>query len=169
MLCVIAKLDEAARERLLNVQKIVTEFGLLRRALYGHITLATFIQGEEAQRIGKCKAALKEAAPVRVRFKEIAEFTETSVVAAIPEKTEALAALQRRAVGDGERLLDRWTRCAAWQPHTTLVHQPGMELAQVCAAMQSAFEPFETWVERIEFSRVEDGRCEVVDGLDLHR
>ena len=168
MLCVIAKLDDASRDRLLDVQRPVLQFGLPRRKLHGHFTLATFVQGDEAELIAACRAALRDAAPFRVEYERIAELTETSIVVALLRRTGSLCALQRRLTAGREALLDRWTHSDVWLPHTTLVHQPGMALGDVCAAMQAAFTPFEAEVARVEFSRVTDDGYEVVDGMDLN-
>ena len=59
MLCVIAKIDNAARERLNELCKVVEEFDLPVRYLYGHITLGSYIGKNEADFIAQCKTALK--------------------------------------------------------------------------------------------------------------
>ena len=168
MLCVIAKLDEASRDCLLYVQRTVEQFGLARRRLHGHFTLATFVQGPESELIDACRAALCGVAPFHVQYERIAELPETSIVVALLRRTETLNALQRSITAGREPLLDRWTHSDVWLPHTTLVHQPGMALGDVCAAMQAAFTPFEATVARVEFSRVTGDGYEIVDGMDLN-
>ena len=53
MLCVIAKIDNAARERLNELCKVVEEFDLPVRYLYGHITLVSYIGQNEADFIAQ--------------------------------------------------------------------------------------------------------------------
>ena len=167
MLCVIGKIDAGARETLYGVQSVVERFELKRRALYGHVTLATFVEGDEDELIKACKDAMAGEKSVEVQYQKITEFDETYIVVALVKKTNELAALQKKAVGDRDKWLDRWTHSADWTPHTTLVHQPGMELRALCDAMQERFQPFNGKIERIEFSRVTEGGYEIVDGFDL--
>ena len=167
MLCVIAKLNEDARARLLDVQQAVDRFGLPRRRLHGHFTLAAFVQGSETELIDGCRTALCGAGAFRVRYERIAELPETSIVVALLRRTNTLSALQRSVTAGRESMLDRWTHSDVWLPHTTLVHQPGMALGEVCAAMQAVFTPFEATVARVEFSRVTGNGYEIVDGMDL--
>jgi len=167
MLCVIAKLNEEARERLLSVQEPVVSFGLSKRPLYGHITLATFVEGDEAALIESVKANLYGEKAFSVQYEGIAELDETFIVVALLRKTQGLLNLQRKVTEGRDCLLDRWTHSAIWQPHTTLVHQPGMILCEVADAMQARFVPFEARINRVEFSRVTENGYEIVDGIDL--
>lgn len=167
MLCVIAKLSEEAREKLLYVQNTVESFGLKKRPLYGHITLGTFVEGNEELLMERCRKALRGINPVKVCYEEILELDETYIVVAVLKRSAELLDLQRSVVQGQEELLDRWTHSEIWQPHTTLVHEPGMELKAVRDAMQAVFEPFETVIERVDFSRVTENGYEIIGHVML--
>ena len=167
MLCVIAKLNEEARKELLRVQGVVEKFGLERRHLHGHITLATFVRGSEAELIAHCKEELRGLRPFSVRYSGICEFTDTCIVVALLEKTQELMSVQRMVTKGHDEMLDQWTHNESWQPHTTLVHQPGMKLDRVAEAMQAEFRLFEARIEQIEFSRVTEHGYEIVGHVML--
>ena len=92
---------------------------------------------------------------------------ETYIVVAALKRSEGLLDLQKRVVQGQDELLDRWTHSESWQPHTTLVHEPGMELKVVRDAMQAIFEPFETVIERVDFSRVTENGYEIIGHVML--
>ena len=167
MLCVIAKLNEVAREKLLMVQGAVEEFGLKKRPLYGHITLGTFVDGDEADIMRRCSESLRGSGAVQVYYDEILELEETFILVAALRKTDQLLSLQQKVVQGCDDLLDRWTHSSIWQPHTTLVHEPGMNLNAIREAMQKKFEPFETVVERVDFSRVTETGYEIIGSISL--
>ena len=167
MLCVIGKIDEKAREELWKAQGAVEKFGLKRRPLYGHVTLATFVDGDEAEMMRECTAALKGERSIDIEYEKIAELDETYIVVALLKKTEDLLVLQKKAVGDFDRNLDRWTHSVNWTPHTTLAHHPGMYLEPVCKAMQAQFAEVKGRIKRIEFSKVLSDGYEIVGGFDL--
>ena len=167
MFCVIAKLNEEARQELLRVQGVVETFGLERRHLHGHITLATFVRGSEVELIAHCKEELRGLQPFSVLYSGIGEFTDTCIVVALLEKTPELLSVQRMVTKGHDEMLDQWTHNESWQPHTTLVHQPGMKLERIAEAMQTEFKSFEAWIEWIEFSRVTDNGYVIVDQVEL--
>ena len=65
MLCVIAKIDDAARKRLDALCKVAEEFHLPARYLYGHITLVTYLGQQELDRFCQldeaCSALMRGA------------------------------------------------------------------------------------------------------------
>lgn len=117
----------------------------------------------------RCSDVLKGFGSVHVHYEEILELDETYIVVAALEKTSALMHLQRKVVEGMEQWLDRWTHSNIWQPHTTLVHEPGMELGAINRAMQASFVPFDTMIERIEFSRVTENGYEIVGHVLLNK
>ena len=167
MLCVIGKIDEQAREALWQAQGAVEEFGLKRRPLYGHVTLATFVDGDEAEMMRECTTALKDEHSVHIEYEKIAELDETYIVVALLKKSKDLQELQKKAVGNFDRNLDRWTHSENWTPHTTLAHHPGMYLEPVRKAMQAQFSEVKGKIKRIEFSKVLSDGYEIVGGFDL--
>ena len=75
--------------------------------------------------------------------------------------------VQRMVTKGHDEMLDQWTHNESWQPHTTLVHQPGMKLDRVAEAMQAEFRLFEARIEQIEFSRVTEHGYEIVGHVML--
>ena len=166
MLCVIAKLDDTATERLAKVQKAV---GDVPKPLYGHITLATCTGADEADFVRLCKRLLANTAPFAVRHEKIGILDETSIVAALAEKTGTLALLHER-IADGFGVsLDRWTRGDLWCPHTTLFYGPDSDLQRKAEKMALSFIPFIAEITDLEFSRVKEKGFEIVDRIGLSR
>ena len=167
MLCVIAKLDETATNRLIELQKAAFPAGAETRTLHGHITLATYIGEDEACFVQSCKRALAGASAFIVVYEKIEVLDETSILVATPEKSEPLAFLHRRITERFEDTLDRWTKGDRWYPHTTLAVGPQPDLQTICDKMRDSFSTFEAWISKIEFSRVYANAFEIVDDLDL--
>ena len=167
MLCMLAKLDTAATEKLAALQDAAPADFPGRRPLHGHITLAAYTGPDEASflRFGR---TLADGLPAfSVAYEKLAVLEETSILAALPEKTGALAELHRRAaeVFGGE--LDPWTRDAAWLPHTTLFYAPEADLQALCRRLSANFAPFSARVCALEFSRVLPSGYEIPDRVSL--
>lgn len=167
MLCVIARLDRASRDELTRIQASARELGIPVRPLHGHITLATYLQGDETALISACKTAVKGQRPFRVQYKSVSYLAATSIIVADPLRTETLAALQRRVASICPRYLDEWTGSAIWLPHTTLVHPfPGDPSAPL-SAIRAKFRPFKATVTEIEFSVADEHGYRIVDAVPL--
>lgn len=167
MLCVIAKIDSASKERLANIRSIVERFGITVRELYGHITLATYIGDAEEQFVSSCKGLLacQEAFPVF--YDKVEVFPVSSMIAASPRKDKNISAINKKIAENWAEQLNDWTQEAKWYPHTTLLYQPQADLYAIAEAMQEEFKPFEAWVERIEFSHVNENGYEIIDCIEL--
>ena len=91
---------------------------------------------------------------------------------AAAEKAGALGKLHKRIAEEYGSSLNQWTRTdEIWLPHTTLLHDPDMDMndmRDICRKMESSFEPFTAVVESIEFSRVTEAGYEIVGGIELH-
>ncbi len=167
MLCAIAKIDPVSRERLFGLQGIAEEYGIPRRVLYGHITLATYIGSEEDAFISSCSAIVSGCKAFSVVYREIRVLSATSIIAAVPDKESILSAIQSDISSCWHDSLDQWTREKVWQPHTTLVQKQEVDLEPIARAMQAQFQPFTAHVDRIEFSKVCQGGYQVLEGIDL--
>ena len=167
MLCVIAKLDETATGKLIQLQKTALPAGAEAKPLYGHITLAAYIGDDEPRFIRSCRSLLADVPPFAVEYDAIEVLEETSVIAAMPVKSGLLVSLHRRIAAAFADDLDRWTKDDSWLPHTTLLFDPQADLQGICANMISCFSPFAACVNRIEFSRVRENGYEIVDRMDL--
>lgn len=162
MLCVIAKLDKRSTEKLTAIQKAgATDTGL--KPLYGHITLATYMGEDEAGFMAFCAAQLKGVSHFAVKYTRLAVLEETSIVAALAEKTGTLAALHRRIAEAYGGSLNEWTGSdEAWLPHTTLLYDPKADLPAVCRKMAADYAPFAADIVDIEFSRVTPSGYEIL-------
>lgn len=167
MLCVIAKLDKDATQKLCSLQKAVLGDEPARRPLYGHITLATYTGIAEADFIRDCRRLLSGHPAFTVDYERLAVLEETAILTALPEKTGALAALHRRIAERWDKELDRWTRSERWLPHTSLLYDPQADLQALCLRAEACFTPFSARICAIEFSRVLDSGYEIIDRVAL--
>ncbi len=164
MLCVIAKLDERSAERLAAIKRAAEPDA---KPLYGHITLATYVGDDEAGFMAFCVSRLKGISRFSVRYTHLAVLEETSIVAALPEKTGVLSELHRRIAEAYGGSLDQWTGSEAWLPHTTLLYDPKANLPELCGKMAAGFVPFTAEIVSIEFSRVTPPGYEILGRVEL--
>lgn len=169
MLCAIAKIDSVARERLVKLLQIPEHFGIPPRNVYGHITLATYIGNDEDSFILSCKAILAGYKNFSVCYDKIEVFESTSIIVAVPQRENAIVAIQKEISRCWTADLDKWTQADVWQAHTTLVYNPHVDLYAIAKAMQEEFEPFFAQVDRIEFSRVCEEGYENIDFIELNK
>ena len=167
MLCVIAKLDDAATERLAVVRKAAFPYGKAVRPLYGHITLATYVGDNETDFIQSCKDRLKDLPAFDVVFEKVEVLEETSIIVAAPAESKYLYSIHQRIAEKNDDALDRWTKADVWYPHTTLFYGPGSNLADICSRMKGSFVPFAAHISRIEFSRIIDNGYDIVESMEL--
>lgn len=137
------------------------------KPLYGHITLATYVGDDEAGFMTFCASQLKGEPRFPVEYTRLAVLEETSIVAALPEKTGVLSALHRRIAEACGGSLDQWTGSEAWLPHTTLLYDPAIDLHAACRKMTARFTPFAADIVGIEFSRVTPSGYEITGRVEL--
>ena len=111
MLCVIAKLDKRSTEKLTAIQKAAAP-DADGKPLHGHITLASYMGKDEAGFMAFCAALLKDVSRFAVKYTHLAVLEETSIVAALAEKTGTLAAHRGGLWQQSERM-DRLGRSVA--------------------------------------------------------
>lgn len=162
MVCAIAVVDAAARERLVKLAELAKAFGIPPRNIHGHITLATYVGKEETNFISSCKARLAGQTKFSVHYEKVAVWGPPPFIVAAPRKENAITALQKELTDGWAAGLDRWTQPDMWQPHTTLVTNPQADFASIAKAMEKAFAPFSAQVDRIEFSRVLEKGYEII-------
>lgn len=167
MLCVIAKLDEEANERLASLRNAVFPDSSALPPLYGHITLVTYLPEDHKAFVRDCGDILKAFPAFRVRYERIGHFSLGSVIFAQPSESPYLSAIHRRIAEKYGQDLDQWTRGEDWFPHTTLLSVPAADPDDARRAMQRLFVPFETRIGRVEFSLVGDTGFTVLEGADL--
>ena len=167
MLCVIAKIDNAARERLNELCKVVEEFDLPVRYLYGHITLVSYIGQNEADFIAQCKTALKTWRSFPVGYHCVELLPPTPSIVASPELSRELVALHDLLLSVAPSEMDAWSAKEVWHPHTILFYHTEADLQAIAERMRNFFAPFTAEVVRIEFSRVTDSGYEIVDSITL--
>ena len=167
MLCVIARIDPGARERLAGLRQSGKAWDIRREELYGHITLATYVGNEEERFIASCRELFSGCRAFIVRYGQIEVLPATSILVASLEKEGTLLSLHEEIVKRWREGLDQWTGGKEWKPHTTLLVNPDGDLAAAEAILKKEFSPFSARVERIEFSRVEENGYTIVDHMDL--
>ena len=169
MLCVIAKLDDAATKMLAAVREIAYGEQKIGRQLYGHITVATYISDDETGFINTCKGYLEDLPAFDIIYDKLEVLDETSIIVAVPGKTEALELLYQRIADTFNDALDQWTKRGAWYPHTTLYYDPEADLGAIRDRMAEQFVPVTAHIGAIEFSRVLESGYEIVDRVDLSK
>ena len=167
MLCVIAKIDNAARERLNELCKVVEEFDLPVRYLYGHITLVSYIGQNEADFVKQCKAALMNWKTFPVAYNCVELLPPTPSIVASPKLSQKLVAIHDLLLSVAPSEMDSWSAKDVWHPHTTLFYHTEADLPAIAERMRKIFVPFTAEIVRIEFSRVTDGGYEVIDSITL--
>ena len=168
MICVIAKLAPDAAERLNILRNAVIPEELPVKPFYGHITIAAYLPDDE-EFVRVCSEIVRETPAFRVRYEKLEVLSETSIIAAVPSKPDALLALHGRIAERFGKSLDRWTCGSDWLPHTTLLYDPDTDLNVLCHKMQEYFVPFETCISRVEFSKVEETGYTILSSVDLKR
>lgn len=169
MLCEIAKIDPASRARLLKLQGEIEKLGIPVKALHGHITLASYIGGDEAAFMASCKKILSGCGAFPVYYDRIEVLASSCIVVASPRRAGLLEAVQRRTAEQWAEDLTDYTRADVWYPHTTLLYDAQADLARIAERLGEIFEPFWGEVQSIEFSRVENAGYTIVDAIDLRR
>ena len=167
MLCVIAKLDDAATDRLDAVRRTTFSEGAQGCPFHGHITVASYTGDNEALFIRSCSVLLGNFSAFELVYEKIEVLAETSLIVATPRKSETLTFLHQRIAEKFDDALDMWTKGDRWYPHTTLLYRPQGDLDRVCRDMSGRFSPFAAQVSRIEFSRVLSNGYEIVDHVEL--
>lgn len=167
MLCAIAKIDSAARERLAALAKLTNGYGILPRNVYGHVTLATYIGNDKDQFISSCKEILSGFGKFCICYDKLEVLASTSIIVAVPRTEKTMDAIQKGISRRWAADLNEWTQADVWQAHTTLVYSDQADLYTIAKAMQEKFEPFTAQVDRIEFSRVYEGGYETIDFFEL--
>ena len=167
MLCVIAKLNGEATEKLMAIRKAALSDATMRKPLHGHITIAAYTEEEEAQFIQFCKSQIDGISAFPVRYERIEVLEDTSIVVASPEKSGTLETLHQRIAKEYNCSLNRWTQADRWYPHTTLLYEPNLDLHRICRKISTYFVPFSAQVSKIEFSRVLESGYDIIDSVEL--
>ena len=167
MLCVIARIDDAARARLDALCRIVEEFHLPARYLYGHITLVTYLGHDEMEFIARCKAILRRQPAFSVFYNRIELLLPTPSIVASPEMTQQLRCVHAQLTEAAPSGLDAWSSKELWHPHTTLFYHTEADLQAIAERMKEDFLPFSATVSKIEFSKVTDSGYQIMDSVPL--
>ena len=175
MLCAIIIVDAASTNRLLRVRQIAERFGYPPKKVHGHITLATYTGNDEEGFISSCKAILSKLGKFPVYYDKVEAWESMSgvksFIVAVPRKEYVIVTLQKEISRDWATDLNEWTREDNWNPHTSLIHVPGIDISDVAIAMQTEFDPFVAQIDRIEFTRVYENEgkwsYEIADFVEL--
>lgn len=167
MLCAIAKIDPAARERLVSLARLTEGFGIPPRNVYGHITLASYTGYDENEFISSCKTILSGRGKFSVRYGKLEVWNPSTIIVAVPQKENTIAAIQKEISKKWAADLDQWTQADVWRPHTTLVTNPQADFHAIIEVMQEKFKPFAAQIERVEFSCVYENGYEIIDCVEL--
>ena len=166
MLCLIARIDEAAAEKLRALRRAALGGTPDPRPLHGHITVAA-CTGDEAGFIRFCRELAREFPVFPVEYRRLEVWEATSILVAVPEPCRALEEMHRRIAAEFAAQLDRWSQLEHWQPHTTLFCGPGADLPALCRRLSEGFVPVPARVTALEFSRVLPSGYEIIGRIGL--
>lgn len=169
MLCVIAKLNEEAREKLSFIAEIVSEFNIAPKQIHGHFTLVTYIGNDEIGFIKKCKKALQELHSFSVTYEQIKVLSASSIIVASPQESKQLISIHHLLSSIEPLELNEWTTNGNWEAHTTLLYKPQADLYAIANRMNDRFVSFSTEISCIEFSKVLDEGYTIIDTLFLSK
>ena len=167
LLCLIAKLDDAASAKLNAIRKAVLPESEQGKQIYGHITLASYPGERETAFVRSCRELLAEIPAFEITYESLVILQETHIIVAKPMDSEILTMLHRRIAEKHGDDLDPWTKGDRWYPHTTLFYGPGENLEQIRSVMTRHFSPIRAKVVRFELSRVLPDGYEIVDRIAL--
>lgn len=167
LLCVIAKIDDVAREQLNELCQIVEEFDFPTRYLYGHITLVSYIGQNEVDFVEQCKAVLNGQGEFSVAYKCVECLPPTPSIVASPELSQELADIHSLLLSVAPYEMDSWSSNELWHPHTTLFYNTEANLHVILEQMKKCFVPFSAKVSRIEFSKVTDSGYKIIDYIEM--
>jgi len=167
MLCAIAIIDSTATARLAKWTRVAEHFGIAPQSVHGHITLAAYVGDDEESFISSCKAILSNYGKFYVCYDRVEAWScrsgTKSLIAAVPRKEHAIAAIQKEIAKNWSPYLNEWTQTDVWCPHTSLLYVQGADLSAAAEAMQEEFEPFAAEINRVEFSRVYENGYAIID------
>lgn len=89
MLCVIAKLNEEATEKLMSIRTAALSDAALK-PLHGHITIAAYTGDRQAQFVRFCKSLLEGTSAFAVWYEKIEVLDASSILVASPENSGAI-------------------------------------------------------------------------------
>lgn len=167
MICVIAKLDDSATAELTSVIKRAFPADKVIKPIYGHITIASYIGNDEDCFVRSCMDKLGGGKSFDVCFEKIVVLAETSIIAAIPKRSEQIDDLYNTIEKMFGNDLDKWSRKEYRCPHTTLYYDPQSDLEGICSLISGSFVPFFAKVRAIEFSRVADNGYDIIARLPM--
>ena len=167
MLCLLARIDERAREKLIFLQEAAEKHGVPLRHLHGHITIAVYAGSNEASFVENCKMLAADFSVFSIRYEHLQILREPSTISACPLKEGMLLELHKRVAAQWSHELNHWTQSEVWLPHTTLLQDTEADLDQLLQILQNSFDPFDAKVLRLEFSAVRPDGYEIVDFIDL--
>ena len=167
MLCILAKIDEAARTELLRLQEVTKKFGLEPAPVHGHVTLACYTGKNEEEFIRSCRIKTSGLRRFRILYEGIEVFAASSVIAAAPGREKKIEEVHGDISSDWSDDLNSWTRDKVWLPHTTLLQNPDADLERIAESMREIFRPFSATVTELEFSKVNENGYEIIDSIML--
>lgn len=167
MLCVIAKIDIQSKAKLLTLQQLAVRFGITVNSLYGHITLATYIGGDDSTFIASCKKIISAYTSFSIYYEKVEVLSATSIIVASPRNEHTLFDIHNDIATKWWPYLDNWTNNDHWKPHTTLIYNPQIDLQVIATAIRKELIPFFAQVTTIEFSQVTENGYIIVDSIDL--
>lgn len=100
-------------------------------------------------------------------YRRLIVLSATSIIVVSPRNEKTLFDLHHDIAARWGPYLDHWTKNDFWQPHTTLMYSPQIDLQMIAEGMRKEFRPFLAQVTRIELSLVTENGYKKIDSLDL--
>ena len=162
-ICAIWRLNEQAIAELEKLRGALSQFGIVYRPLYGHITFAHYLHIEEAIILEHAKKSCIYMKRFPVFFDELA-ILSTQCIVCRPRIANEMEAYYNKFHRKYDEACDMWTSAAQkrWRPHCTLYYSSKADLEAIKTEMEKRFVPFCGWADKLELSVVQGQEYEVI-------
>lgn len=166
--CAIWILDKATNEGLEDIRKALDEFNIEYDPIYGHITLASFVDIDVDEIIQYTKKFIEGKKSFDINC-SVLGFLTTNCIACIPSTSGKLLEYYGEYHQEFDSYCNTWTSAknGQWLPHMSLYYSETRDLSAVIGEMSKRFVQFKGRVVRIELSVVNEDGFDIVYSHDL--
>lgn len=166
--CAIWILDKATNERLEEIRKALNKFNIKYDPIYGHITLATFVDIDVDEILKYTKKFIEGKKSFDINCSALG-FLTTNLIACIPSTSEKLFEYYEEYHQEFDSYCNMFTSASngLWLPHMSLYHSETEDLGAVIGEMSKRFAQFKGRVVRMELSVVNDDGFNIIYSHDL--
>lgn len=168
--CAIWILDEETNKKLNEIRKALDVFDIEYNPIYGHITIATFIDVDvdEILQYTKKFAEGKKAFDINCSALGI---LSTNGIACIPSTSGKLIKYFEEYHQEFDSYCNMWTSAHSgkWFPHISLYHCETESMGDVITEMSKKFNQFKGRIVRLELSVINEDGYDIIYSYELER